>query len=142
MLQVFFTFSTQISFNNNPRCKMNVLFIGMILLHQIYLNSGQDDADQGVSNVGAALRQYQITPISHKLETKVYGKVFEGGDIVLEVSLSNKSGIIEDCEWTSPEGINFYVEEDTIMDIDGNKQNYYLKYEVNPKKPCFTSLEY
>ena len=97
---------------------MNVLFIGLFLLFQINLNSGQSDA---VPNVGPALRQYQVTPMSYKLETIVYGKVFEGGDIVLEVSLSNNSGIIEDCEWTSPEGTYYYVEEDTIMDIDGKE---------------------
>jgi hypothetical protein len=100
---------------------MNIIFIGLILLHQIHLNSGQGDAP----NVGPALRQYHVTPMSHRLETKVYGKVFEGGDIVLEVSLSNNSGIIEDCEWTSPEGTYYYVEEEAVMDIDGKETRVY-----------------
>ena len=65
--------------------------------------------------LGPPLRFYNGDPDSHKLETKIDGKVLVGEDLSLEVSLpDDDSATISSCQWTSPYGAVYVVDKDNI----------------------------
>ena len=72
-----------------------------------------------VPEVGPALRQHTSNPESHKLTAKIIGKVVEGEDLGLKVSLQDKSGTIKTCAWTSPDGVTYLVDKESVTDADG-----------------------
>ena len=72
-----------------------------------------------IAKVGPALRQHTSEPESHKLVTKIIGKVVEGEEVGLKVTLQQKSATIKTCSWTSPSGITYLVDKDSVTDADG-----------------------
>ncbi len=75
--------------------------------------------NQTVPKVGPALKPYTVLPIFHRLETKIGGKVVEGEDLSLEVSLAEERGKINSCQWTSPSGNVYRVEKDNVVNSQG-----------------------
>jgi hypothetical protein len=55
-----------------------------------------------------------------KLTTKIVGRVLLNRDILIHVSLSDASGSITSCLWTSPNGVEYYVDQDSSINLDGN----------------------
>ena len=72
-----------------------------------------------VPKVGPALRQHTSNPESHKLEAKIIGKVVEGEDLSLQVTLQDKSGAIKTCAWTSPAGVTYLIYKESVLDAGG-----------------------
>jgi len=70
------------------------------------------DENRTAPKVGPALRPYSVEPVSHKLRAQINGTVEVGGRLSLEVSLSEESGTITSCEWTSPPGDVIQVYQD------------------------------
>ena len=79
----------------------------------------QSNGNKIVPEVGPALRQHTSNPESHKLKAKIIGKVVEGEDLGLQVSLKDKSGRIKTCAWTSPDGVTYLVDKESVTDADG-----------------------
>ena len=77
------------------------------------------DDNRTVQKVGPALRPSIIDPTFHRLETKIGGKIVEGEDVSLEVSLKEERGTINSCQWTSPNGIVYRVEKETVVNSQG-----------------------
>jgi hypothetical protein len=75
--------------------------------------------NQTVPKVGPALKPYTVLPIFHRLETKIGGKVVEGEDLSLEVSLAEERGKINSCQWISPSGNVYRVEKDNVVNSQG-----------------------
>ena len=77
------------------------------------------NVDKIVPKVGPALNQFTSNSESYKLENKIIGKVVEGEDLGLKVSLQDKSGTIKTCAWTSPDGVTYLVDKESVTDADG-----------------------
>jgi hypothetical protein len=86
--------------------------------------------NQTVPKVGPALKPYTVLPIFHRLETKIGGKVVEGEDLSLEVSLAEERGKINSCQWISPSGNVYRVEKDNVVNSQGlnSKNNFYVSH--------------
>ena len=81
----------------------------------------QSFAKRSVSSgpaVGPPLRPYTVKPLAHKLKTSSDTETRVGGALNLRVNTIHNVDTIESCAWTSPEGITYDVDKDSIT-VDG-----------------------
>ena len=98
----------------------------VVILLQIQLIIGQEkrhipdaDENQTLPKVGPALRPFSGDPVTHRLEAEVVGKVVLGEDLSLKVALPEEKGQILSCHWTSPAGVGYNVEKESVTALDG-----------------------
>jgi hypothetical protein len=101
LLRVFFLISLQAS--------------NLALGHEVHADS---------HGAGPALRTYTEEPISHRLGTKIKGKVLVGEDLILQVTLSSENGTIHSCQWTSPDGTLYHVDKENP---EGNHNSRFIQ---------------
>ena len=73
-------------------------------------------------NVGPPLRPYTVIPTSYKLKAQMDPKVVDGKPLTMwaSVPLDGSPIDIVKCQWTSPSGVTYNVDEDGIKSVGGN----------------------
>jgi hypothetical protein len=119
--------------------------ICMVILLQLHLISGQEkrhisnaDENRTVPKVGPALRPFSGDPKSNKLEAEVIGDVVLGEDLSLKVALQEEKGQIQNCLWTSPSGVGYNVEKESVTTLDGNINEFEILFLSTV---CFTEFD-
>ena len=70
-------------------------------------------------SIGRALRPLATELVSDRLTSFVDRKSEENGNLFLEVSIPIGGASIIDCQWTSPDGTIYFVDEDAAVGNDG-----------------------
>ena len=104
----------------------------LLHLHSIFgqekLHISNADENHTVPKVGPALRSFYGNPKSNKLEAEVIGDVVLGEDLSLKVALPEEKGQIQSCLWTSPPGVGYKVEKESVTTFDGNKNEFVILF--------------
>jgi len=69
--------------------------------------------------LGSPLRPYNVIPAAHKLMANISDKVAEGNPLTMWATLPEPHGEIVKCKWTSPFGVIYTVDKDTLMTTGG-----------------------
>ena len=103
----------------------------ILILRTIFGQPGKD------MPLGSPIRPYNVIPESFKLIANISDKVMEGRPLTMWATLSEPSGEIVKCQWTSPFGVTYTVDKDTLMTAGGKVFFYFLKL----KKVFFTEFK-
>ena len=99
----------------------NSLFLFLI----VFLKLFEPSECQTTSSPGPPLRPFTSRPSFEKLKSKIETKVVEGQPVTMSASISEENGgKIVKCQWTSPFGVVYDVEEKSLKSTSGLFENW------------------